>query len=55
MGIVLLGRQQYNEAITLFNESINFKANDWTVLINRGDCYKALSRFDDAYKDFIKA
>ncbi len=40
MGIVLFDREQFDEAITLFNESLQFRQNDWGVYANRGDCYR---------------
>jgi Flp pilus assembly protein TadD len=52
MGIVLFQRDQFEEAITLFNESIQFKNNDWGVLANRGDCFRSLGKIDLALKDY---
>jgi len=55
MGIVLYSREQYAEAITLFNESLSYNTADWGVYANRGDCYRLLGKIEDAQKDYIKA
>ncbi|EGR33413.1 tetratricopeptide repeat protein [Ichthyophthirius multifiliis] len=55
MGMICFQRQQYDEAIALFNESLQFKANDWGVYCNRGDCYRMNNKIDEALKDYLKA
>ncbi|KAL4464320.1 hypothetical protein ABPG72_017106 [Tetrahymena utriculariae] len=55
MGTVCFNRNKYEEAIALFNESLQFKPNDWGVITNRGDCYRMQNRIDDALKDYLKA
>lgn len=45
MGIFLYKQSKYNEAITLFSEGLTFKSEDWGMLTNRGDCYKALNQY----------
>lgn len=30
----------YEDALTLLNEALTFRPNDWGILVNRGDAYK---------------
>lgn len=55
MGIFLYKQSKFAEAATLFTEGLTFKANDWGILTNRGDCYKALNQYVNALEDFLKA
>lgn len=55
MGIFLYRQGKYNEAITLFTEGLTFKAQDYGMYTNRGDCHKALNQFVKALEDYLKA
>lgn len=48
MGIFLYKQSKFAEASTLFTEGLTFKAKDWGMLTNRGDCYKALNQYVNA-------
>jgi tetratricopeptide (TPR) repeat protein len=45
MGIFLYRQGKFSEALTLFSEGLAFKAGDWGMLTNRGDCHRASSNF----------
>eukprot|EP00357_Protocruzia_adherens_P002335 CAMPEP_0114978836 /NCGR_PEP_ID=MMETSP0216-20121206/4034_1 /TAXON_ID=223996 /ORGANISM="Protocruzia adherens, Strain Boccale" /LENGTH=524 /DNA_ID=CAMNT_0002340089 /DNA_START=865 /DNA_END=2439 /DNA_ORIENTATION=+ len=55
MGIQLFRREQYNDAITLFNEALNFLEKDPGVYINRGDCYREMGKHQPALADYHHA
>lgn len=55
MGIYLFKQGKFEEAITLFTEGLTFKPNDWGMLANRGDCYKAVNNFIKALEDYLNA
>lgn len=51
MGISLL-QGKYHDAITIFNEVLNFVDNDPGVYINWGDAYWELKKYNLALSDY---
>lgn len=52
MGVYLFKQSKYNEAITLFSEGLSYKPKDWGILVNRGDCYRAMNDFVKALENY---
>jgi tetratricopeptide (TPR) repeat protein len=52
MGSSLCKQTKYHDAITIFNEVLNFVNNDPGVYINRGDAYRELRKFNLALSDY---
>jgi len=48
MGIQMMSRDDYKNAISLFDEALKFKANDWGIVANKGDCYFKMKKYDMA-------
>lgn len=48
MGMHLFKKKKYEEAQTIFKEALVFKANDWGIMLNRGDSYKFLGLQEQA-------
>lgn len=55
IGQKLFKENKYEEAITSFNEAINYSATDWGFFVNRGDCYKAKGLYETAMADYHHA
>ena len=53
MGQVLFAKGRYSESLEIFHEALKFRENDWGILMNRGDCYIKLKKYQDGLKDFI--
>lgn len=45
----------FEDALTLLNEALTFKPNDWGILVNRGDAYKYLGKLKESIADYNKA
>ncbi len=52
MGMQYFARQMFENAITLFNESLKFIPSDPGVYTNRGDAYRELAKFNLALADY---
>lgn len=48
MGIQIMSKEDYKNAISLFDEALKFKSNDWGIIANKGDCYFKLKQYDMA-------
>ena len=46
MGSSLYAKGKYHDAVTIFNEALNFMPADPGVYINRGDAYRELKKFN---------
>jgi len=46
MGIQMMSREDYKNAISLFEEALKFKPQDWGIIANKGDCFFKLKRYD---------
>jgi tetratricopeptide (TPR) repeat protein len=55
MGQNLFKQQMYSDAITIFNEAINFMAQDAGLFLNRGDCYREMGKLETALADYHHA
>lgn len=55
MAMILYNKQQHDQALSYFNESIQFKNTEWNLYVNRGDCFRALKKPEEALKDYLKA
>lgn len=55
IGQSLFSAKRYQEAITPFNEAINFMGNDSGLFINRGDCYRMKGANEAALADYHHA
>lgn len=52
MGMQYFSRQMYENAITLFNESLKFIPADPGVYTNRADSYRELQKYNLALADY---
>lgn len=52
MGASLFQKQKYHDAVTIFNEALNFMPTDPGIYINRGDAYRELKKFNLALSDY---
>ena len=48
MGIQMMSKEDYKNALSLFDEALKFKANDWGIIANKGDCYFKMKKYDMA-------
>lgn len=55
MGQYLFKGGNYQQALQLFNEALNFNKDDPGVIINQGDCYRKLGDNDKALTNYIHA
>eukprot|EP01017_Pseudomicrothorax_dubius_P033199 TRINITY_DN4421_c0_g2_i1.p1 TRINITY_DN4421_c0_g2~~TRINITY_DN4421_c0_g2_i1.p1 ORF type:complete len:373 (-),score=95.68 TRINITY_DN4421_c0_g2_i1:140-1258(-) len=55
MAIYLYESGRYEDAIAIFNEALLFKADDWGVHVNRGDCYRNIRKNELALADYYRA
>lgn len=52
MGSSLFQKKKYHDAVTIFNEALNFMPQDPGIYINRGDSYRELKKFNLALSDY---
>lgn len=52
MGSSLFQKKKYHDAVTIYNEALNFMQNDPGIYINRGDSYRELKKFNLALSDY---
>ncbi|CDW77540.1 tetratricopeptide repeat protein 16 [Stylonychia lemnae] len=52
MGSSLFQKHKYHDAVTIFNEALNFMPTDSGIYINRGDAYRELKKFNLALSDY---
>ena len=52
MGSSLFAKGKYHDAVTIFNEALNFMDTDPGVYMNRGDAYRELKNFNLALSDY---
>lgn len=52
MGSSLFAKQKYHDAVTIFNEALNFMDTDSGIYMNRGDSYRELKKFNLALSDY---
>lgn len=55
IGKTLFSQERYRDAITPFNEAINFLGGDSGLFINRGDCYRMRGMNEVALADYHHA
>lgn len=55
MGCFLFSNSKFSEAMTVFSEALKFRANDFGIWVNRGDCYKMLGELEKALENYGKA
>ncbi len=52
MGSSLFEKKKHHDAVTIFNEALNFMPTDPGIYINRGDAYRELKKFNLALSDY---
>lgn len=52
MGSSLFTKGKYHDAVTIFNEALNFMATDPGIYMNRGDAYRELKKYNLALSDY---
>ena len=52
MGSSLFAKGKYHDAVTIFNEALNFMDTDAGIYLNRGDAYRELKNFNLALSDY---
>jgi tetratricopeptide (TPR) repeat protein len=52
MGSSLFSKGKHHDAVTIFNEALNFMPSDAGIYINRGDAYRELKKFNLALSDY---
>jgi tetratricopeptide (TPR) repeat protein len=52
MGSSLFNKKKYHDAVTIFNEALNFMPSDPGLYLNRGDAYRELKKFNLALSDY---
>ena len=55
MGCFLFSNDKFSEALTVFSEALKFRANDYGISVNRGDCYKTMGELEKALENYEKA
>lgn len=52
MGSSLFAKNKYHDAVTIFNEALNFMDTDPGIYMNRGDAYRELGKYNLALSDY---
>jgi tetratricopeptide (TPR) repeat protein len=39
----------------MFTKALEYKKNDWGIMVNRGDCHYKLKNIEDALKDYLSS
>ena len=52
MGSSLFAKNKFHDAVTIFNEALNFMDTDPGIYMNRGDSYRELRKFNLALSDY---
>lgn len=52
MGASLFAKEKYHDAVTIFNEALNFMDTDPGIYMNRGDSYRELKKYNLALSDY---
>lgn len=55
VGQILFKEQRYDEAVTPYNEAINYLGDNPDIFMNRGDCYNMKGNYEVAMADYHHA